>query len=114
MFIISLYCKIMEKQKNTRNTRTLEEKYKIIKYYESIEHIGRDAKKKTIDKFNLARHTTLNTILSQSDEIVSIYESNQASIHIFLYRISNHEIEDDLHKIIQSSKTQSLITDFWK
>ncbi len=25
-----------------------------------------------------------------------------------------HEIEDDLHKIIQSSKTQSLITDFWK
>ena len=32
MFIISLYCKIMEKQKNTRNIRTLEEKYKIIKY----------------------------------------------------------------------------------
>jgi hypothetical protein len=25
-----------------------------------------------------------------------------------------HEIEDDLHKIIQTSKTQSLITDFWK
>jgi len=24
------------------------------------------------------RHTTLNTILSQSDEIVSLYESNQA------------------------------------
>ena len=52
MFIISLYCKIMEKQKNTRNIRTLEEKYKIIKYYESIEHTGRDSKKKTVDKFN--------------------------------------------------------------
>jgi len=25
-----------------------------------------------------------------------------------------HEIEDDLHEIIQTSKTQSLITDFWK
>ena len=52
MFIIFLYCKIMEKQKNTRNIRTLEEKYKISKYYESIEHTGRDSKKKTVDKFN--------------------------------------------------------------
>jgi len=50
----------------------------IIKYYESIEHTGRDAKKNTVDKFNLARHTTLNTILSQSDEIVSIYGTKQA------------------------------------
>ena len=40
--------------------------------------LGVTQRKKTVDKFNLARHTTLNTILSQSDEIVSLYESNQA------------------------------------
>ena len=69
----------MEKQKNTRNI-------KLLSIMSQLSILGVTQRKKL--SINLIiymiwcminlRHTTLNTILSQSDEIVSLYESNQA------------------------------------
>jgi hypothetical protein len=43
----------MNKLTLKRNCKTIEEKYAIIKYYDSIENIGRGAKQKTVDIFHL-------------------------------------------------------------
>ena len=51
------------------NSKTIEEKYEIIKHYESIENTGRGAKSKTIEKFKLSRISTLNSILANRDDI---------------------------------------------
>jgi hypothetical protein len=63
-----------------RKQRTLEEKYEIIKYYESIEHQGRGSKEETRKKFDLISISSLNTILSQKDEVERLHETNQSMI----------------------------------
>ena len=48
-------------------------------FYLSIESKGRGAKEETRRKFDLATVSSLNTILSQKDEIIRFYETNQAT-----------------------------------
>jgi len=69
----------MTSLKHTRSRKTIDIKYEIIKYYDSIEHTGRGAKAKTITMFNLPRISSLNTILSQRNEIIRLFESNKSS-----------------------------------
>jgi len=66
--------------KKNRKQRTIDEKYEIIKYYESIEYKGRGAKEET-KKFYLATISSLCTILSQREEVIRLYESNQATFN---------------------------------
>jgi hypothetical protein len=47
----------------------------------SIESKGRGAKEETRRKFDLATVSSLNTILSQKDEIIRLYETNQATLY---------------------------------
>jgi len=63
-----------------RKQRTIEEKYEIIKYFESIEHKGCGSKEETRKKFDLKSIFSLNTILSQKDEVVRLHETNQSVI----------------------------------
>jgi len=62
-----------------RKQRSIDDKYEIIMFYLSIESKGRGAKEETRRKFNLASISSLNTILSQKDEIIRSHESNQTS-----------------------------------
>ena len=71
----------MTSLKLTRSRKTIDIKYEIIKYFDSIEKTGRGAKAKVIAKFNLPRISSLNTILSQRNEIIRSFESNQSSTH---------------------------------
>ena len=50
-------------------------------FYLSIESKGRGAKEETRRKFDLATVSSLNTILSQKDEIIRLYETNQATLY---------------------------------
>ena len=53
--------------KKKRTTRTIHDKYEIIRYYESIkESYGRGAKQHVCKHFNLATASVLNTILEKS------------------------------------------------
>ncbi len=67
-----------------RKQRSIDDKYEIIMFYLSIESKGRCAKEETRRKFDLATVSSLNTILSQKDEIIRLYETNQALFIIFL------------------------------
>ena len=58
------------------------EKHEIIKYYESIEHQGRGSKEETRKKFDLISISSLNTILSQKDEVVRLHETNQYGLRV--------------------------------
>ena len=76
-----------EKYKEKRKQRTIEEKYEIIQFYESIENRGRGEKISTRKKFEISTVSSLlfsgisgisvNVILSHRDEIIRIYELNQ-------------------------------------
>ena len=70
---------VTTKTKNNRQQRSVDEKYDIIKYYESIESKGRAVKEETRRKFNIVTISSLNAILNQKDEVVRIYESNKSS-----------------------------------
>ena len=52
MFSPHIMCNFLTHQKRKPyNSKTIEEKYEIIKHYKSIENTGRGAKSKTIEKF---------------------------------------------------------------
>ena len=111
---LCLYKMNKEKEKLTRKGLSLEQKYFIIKDYESIEHTGRGAKKKIVDKFDLKRITTLNTILSQSDQIIAKYESNEAnSNRKRLTKSRNEEIDNELFntfKLVRQQKGEHVLS----
>ncbi len=59
-----------------RKQRTIEEKYEI------IEHQGRGSKEETRKKFDLISISSLNTIMSQKDEVVRLHETNQYGLRV--------------------------------
>ena len=63
--------------KEKRKQRTIEEKYEIIKFFESIESQGRGAKEITRKRFEISTISSLNVILKNRDDILRLHESNQ-------------------------------------
>jgi hypothetical protein len=95
-------------------------------FYLSIESKGRGAKEETRRKFDLATVSSLNTILSQKDEIIRLYETNQDALESF-YKLKGFmnqydpenltsllAFEDTLYLAMEKRKNQAKITDFFK
>ena len=63
--------------KKSNNYRTIEEKYRIIKYFESLQKKG--AKTATIKQFNISAISTLDGIMTKKYEIIHSFEAGLAS-----------------------------------
>lgn len=64
-------------QKNGHKFRSISEKYKIIKFYESL--LSLNKKKVKIKNFNISCISTLNGILEKKNSIIDAYENQLIS-----------------------------------
>jgi hypothetical protein len=66
--------------KRKRESKSINEKYEIIKYYNDlVKKTVENAKSKTVDNFKLKQISTLNTILSKANQINESYTENQCT-----------------------------------
>ena len=66
--------------KRKRESKSINEKYEIIKYYNDlVKKNVENAKSKTVDNFKLKQISTLNTILSKANQINESYTENQCT-----------------------------------
>lgn len=86
----------MSTQNRKRKAWTLEEKYRIIKFYEENcrEH---GIKSKTIEKYQIPRISTLDSFLQKKAEIISAYESNIKSTRKRLKQSQHPEVDKKLY-----------------
>ena len=70
----------LNKRKRSRESKTLNEKYEIITFYENlVKENKKNCKTTTIQHFKLKQISSLNAILNKIDEIKETYLENQSS-----------------------------------
>jgi ferric iron reductase protein FhuF len=70
----------METNKRKRESKSINEKYEIIRYYEDLlKKKEKNAKTNTVEHFKLKQISTLNTILTKADQIKDNYTENQST-----------------------------------
>lgn len=70
----------METNKRKRESKSINEKYEIIRYYEDLlKKKEKNAKTNTVEHFKLKQISTLNTILTKADQINDNFTENQST-----------------------------------
>lgn len=100
-------------RKRCRDSRTINEKYEIIQFYENlIKKKCKNAKSVCKDYFKLKQISTLNSILNKIDEIKEVYFENQSSEkRIRLKKSLYADVDEELHDYfvkMRHKKAQSI------